>query len=53
LVPATPTEAVNPTSARMSSLIRRAIAGPSPNSPNEPVTSRNASSIEIGSTCGV
>ena len=53
LVPATPTEAVSPTSARTSSLIRRAMAGPSPNSAAEPVTSRNASSIEIGSTCGV
>ena len=50
---ATPTEAVSPTSARTSSLIRRAIVGPSPNSAADPVTSRNASSIEIGSTSGV
>ncbi len=50
---ATPTEAVSPTSARTSSLIRRAIVGPSPNSAIDPVTSRNASSIEIGSTAGV
>ena len=50
---ATPTEAVSPTSARVSSLIRRAIDGPSPNSAADPVTSRNASSIEIGSTSGV
>ena len=35
------------------SLIRRPIASPSPNSAREPVTSRNASSIEIGSTSGV
>ena len=52
-VRATPTDAVRPTSSRTSSLIRRAIAGPSPNSAAEPVTSRNASSIEIGSTSGV
>jgi hypothetical protein len=37
----------------MSSLIRTAIASPSPNSAAEPVTSRNASSMEIGSTSGV
>jgi len=37
----------------MVALIRRAIDSPSPNSRWEPVTSRNASSIEIGSTSGV
>jgi hypothetical protein len=50
---ATPTEAINPTSARVSSLIRRAIVGPSPKRAAEPVTSRNASSMEMGSTSGV
>ena len=53
LVVATPTEAVSPTSSRTRSLIERAMAGPSPNSSNEPVTSRNASSMEMGSTSGV
>ena len=46
-------DAVRPTPPRMSSLIRVAIASPSPNSAAEPVTSRNASSMEIGSTSGV
>ena len=46
-------DAVSPTSERVSSLILRAIVGPSPNSAADPVTSRNASSIEIGSTSGV
>jgi len=50
---ATPTDAVRPTSALVSSLIRPAIVGPSPKSAAEPVTSRKASSIEIGSTSGV
>ena len=35
------------------SLIALAIVGPSPNSSREAVTSRNASSIETGSTSGV
>ena len=52
-VVATPTEIVSSTASRTSSLIRRPIVSPSPNSYREPVTSRNASSIEIGSTCGV
>jgi len=34
-------------------LIASAIVSPSPNSSREPVTSRKASSIEIGSTSGV
>ena len=53
LVVATPTEIVSWISSRTASLIARAIVGPSPNSSREPVTSRNASSIEIGSTSGV
>jgi hypothetical protein len=53
LVLATPTEIVNWTSSRTAALIERAIVSPSPNSSREPVTSRNASSIEIGSTSGV
>ena len=53
LVVATPTEAVSSTSSRIAALIAAAIVSPSPNSAREPVTSRNASSIEIGSTSGV
>ncbi len=53
LVVATPTEAVSPTSSRTAVLMLPAIVGPSPNSGRDPVTSRNASSIEIGSTSGV
>jgi hypothetical protein len=53
LVAATPTETVRSISSLTACLICRAIAAPSPNSPREPVTSRNASSIEIGSTSGV
>ena len=49
----TPTETVSPTSSWTASLMRRAIVSPSPNSAREPVTSRNASSIDTGSTCEV
>ena len=52
-VVATPTEAVRPTSATIAALIVTAIVGPSPKSARDAVTSRNASSIEIGSTSGV
>ncbi len=52
-VVATPTEIVRSTDDVTSSLIRRPIAAPSPNRTREPVTSRKASSIEIGSTSGV
>jgi hypothetical protein len=52
-VEATPTEMVNRTSSRTAALIARAIASPSPNNAKDAVTSRNASSIEIGSTSGV
>jgi len=50
---ATPTDAVSRTSSRTAALMRAAIAGPSPNRACDPVTSRNASSIEMGSICGV
>jgi hypothetical protein len=52
-VRATPTEIVRPTSSWTAALIARAMASPSPKSFRDPVTSRNASSIEIGSTSGV
>jgi len=50
---ATPTETVNRTSLRTASRIAAPIVGPSPNRARDSVTSRNASSIEIGSTSGV
>ena len=53
LVVATPTEAVSPTSSVTARLIAPAIASPSPNRACDPVTSRKASSIEIGWTWSV
>jgi len=53
LLGATPTDAVRPVSFFMASLIFSPIATPDPNSFSEPVTSRNASSTESGSTSGV
>ena len=50
---ATPTDAVSCRSARIASFSRRAIAAPSPIARALPVTSRNASSIETGSTTSV
>ena len=51
---ATPTDAVSPTSSRTASLIRRGDRRARRRTASrDPVTSRNASSIEIGSTCGV
>ena len=52
-VVATPTEAVRASSSPMAALISRPIRSPSPKSAIEPVTSRNASSIEMGSIWGV
>ena len=52
-VGATPTDATNRVSRRMSFLIRRPISSASPKSRSEPSTSRNASSRESGSTVGV
>ena len=52
-VGATPTDATRPVSLRMSRLIERAMASPSPNKRWQPRTSRNASSSESGSTRGV
>ncbi len=49
----TPTDAVSSSSSWIASLIRRAIVAPSPNRARLAVTSRNASSMEIGSTSGV
>ncbi len=53
LLAATPTDAVSRSDAAMRALIARATAGPSPWSPSVPVTSRNASSMETGSSSGV
>ena len=53
LFEATPTDATSPTSARMRDLMRRACAWPSPRSARLCVTSRNASSIDTGSSSGV
>ena len=54
LVVATPTEAVSPTSSRTAVLDRaRDRRARRRTASNEPVTSRNASSIEMGSTSGV
>ena len=50
---ATPTEAVSWISRRIASLRRRAISSPVPNARPLPLTSRNASSIETGSTRSV
>ena len=50
---ATPADAVSPTSSRIRALIRRAISTPVPWRAREPVTSRNASSRDRGSTSGV
>ena len=47
---ATPTEAVRWVSLRTASFSRAATVSPSPNARRLPVTSRNASSIETGST---
>ena len=52
-VRATPTDAVSRSSSWIVCLIRRAMVSPSPNSARDAVTSRNASSIETGSTIGV
>ena len=50
---ATPTDAVSCVSSWIASLIRRAAAAPGPHSASVPVRSRNASSMETGSTSGV
>ncbi len=50
---AMPTEATSPTSARIRALMARPITAAGPNSRWQPVTSRNASSIESGSISGV
>jgi hypothetical protein len=50
---ATPADAVSSSSARTSRLIAPAIDVPSPKSATLPVTSRNASSSDSGSTSGV
>ena len=47
---ATPTEAVRAVSSRTAAFRRAASFAPSPNTLRLPVTSRNASSIDIGST---
>jgi hypothetical protein len=49
---ATPTDAVSRSCARILSLSFRAIVAPAARSLAQPVTSRNASSIESGSTTG-
>lgn len=53
LLGATPTEQVSPCSAVTRARIRRAMAAGGPNNRRAPVTSRNASSRESGSTSGV
>ena len=50
---ATPADAVSPSSSFSARLIAAAMVGPSPKSERLAVTSRNASSREIGSTSGV
>ncbi len=50
---ATPTEAVSPVSSRIAALSFRPISTPDPIARALPVTSRNASSIETGSTRSV
>ena len=50
---ATPTEATSPRRSRISHLIVRPILTAGPNSGSLPVTSRNASSSDRGSTKGV
>ena len=50
---ATPAETVSPVSSRTAALIFRATSSAAPNSRSHPVTSRNASSMESGSTRGV
>ena len=49
---ATPTEIVSPTSSWTARLMPRAASSPTPSSASVPVRSRNASSIESGSTSG-
>ncbi len=51
-MPARPSDATSPTSARIRHLIARATTGGGPWSPRVPVTSTKASSIETGSTSG-
>ncbi len=53
LLAATPTDAVSSRLAAMRALMVAATVGPSPESPSVPVTSRNASSMETGSSSGV
>ncbi len=53
LLAATPTDTVSWVAARTSCLSRCAIARPSPNNARLPVTSRNASSSDNGSTWSV
>jgi hypothetical protein len=53
LLAATPTDAVSRSDPAIRALMARATAGPSPWSPSVPVTSRNASSMETGSSSGV
>src|SRR4029453_14509322 len=53
LLGATPTDAVRATSTRMRVLMSRAMVGPSPRSARLAVTSRNASSMDTGSSSGV
>jgi hypothetical protein len=53
LLDAAPAETISPVSRRTASLIFRATSSAAPNSRSQPVTSRNASSMESGSTSGV
>ena len=53
LLEAAPADTTRPVSRRTVSLIFRAVSSADPDSRSHPVTSRNASSMESGSTRGV